>query len=688
MATTKDGLPRRAYAYAPTNDPATWKLPILKADGSVDVDRLPLAAAALSEGGHRGEKADIPSGNLANVKSRLRQAYRKWKGSDAEYPDSIRESEDDVDQPTFREATFLLDRAACNATVVFSPNGDAYVVPSWDGGFNQPYLVDEDHQVSAEATWQVRDATRLLGDLYQLKGNEAEEPTQAGMIDSAIAALSRFIKAEGEEIGGVAPVAEAGKRHSNHDEKTLREFHDLLKKLGVECEDPIRDATIATAVVEAAAVEPEVITFRESGFETGLVTLREAAPKFDDDTQTVWITPIKPGWGNKRDKFFYKENAVEQATKDGLFNNIKMFRDHPRKSDEKELPERSVKDWFATTREAVWDEARGIPRVPIKVHDEGDYRRFKDVPEQVAFSVLGGGLARPGKVNGEDGRIVESLKNVRSVDWVTEAGAGGAIDFAESAAQEHEDIKMEIENLSDEQIKAEASRRGFEFKEAEGDKGKDDEGTEAGTVAGGTESNSEARAEADKDRAEGGAVPSAEATSASEPAAEVKEAEAPAAEAPDVAALVQKAVADALAARDATEEVKESARKAVAAELAESDLPKRAKDIIVDSFREASFGAGSVYTDEPALRKGVQGEIAKAAALLGMAPKTSKVTGMGDGETPAVSVKESVATRIENKFGPSGVPKDGAVTATGEEAAVSESGAAVEDRIGAKFGRA
>ena len=713
MASTKDGLPRRAFAYAPTAEPATWKLPILNADGSVDTDRLPAAAAALSEGGFRGQKADIPSSAMANVKSKLRQAYRKWKGSDAEYPESIRETDDDVEQPTFREATFLLDRAAVKACVVFTPDGqDAYVVPEWDGSFTPTYLLDEDHQVSAEATWQVQDATRLLGDLYRLKGNEAEEPADAALIDTAIKALMRFITSEGGEIGGEATVAEAGKRHSKADEDLLRSFHDMLKRLGVECEDPARETVLAAVVAEtaiAADAAPESITFRESGFEMGLVTLREAAAEFDDENRTVWITPIKPGWGNKRDKFFYTEPALREATEAGLFNNIKMFRDHPRKSDEKDLPERSVKDWFATTREAVWNEDRHLPRVPIKVHDEGDYRRFKDVPEQVAFSVLGGGMARSGKVDGEDGRIVESLRNVRSVDWVTEAGEGGAIDFAESAAQEHEDIKMEIENLSDEQIKAEALRRGL-IREAdgEGEKPSEEEAESTSTpttVAGGTEGDSETREEMDEEREEGGEVPTEEQTGTATEATESTEttettrreerqAERTEGEVKesagdeDLDAKIAKAVDDALAAERAKGANKDKAAKAVAGELAESDLPKRAKDILLADFREASFGNGQIYTDEPALRGAVKGEIKKAAALLGLKPKDSKVNGLGDNsdEGAPASVKESVAARIDTKFGPSGIPKENATTPEGEEAVVSESAGGVADRIGQKFG--
>lgn len=784
MATTKDGLPRRAFAYAPSADPSTWKLPFLNADGSVDTDRLPLAAAALSEGGHRGERADIPNDSLAMVKSKLRQAYRRWKGSDVEYPGSIRESssflEDVVDEalaesdavafeehntpgsphrehmrgrnrpdpvnpaarmalrrlngnrpPTqeqlatyletvgklgrefnrltdvmfedgsfaprtresqMREATILIDRAPVEAKVIFTPDGDALVMPCYNGAFDPPVADAAPESKSISASWDVQTATRILGDLYRMKSTETDDAGQAADLDRAIEGVLAFIRSEGQEM---SDMAEAGRRHAGKDEALLRKFHELLKELGVECEDPARASVIQTAVAEAdAAASPEVITFRESSEELGLVTLREAAPKFDDATQTVWITPIKPGWGNKRDKFFYTEKALREATEGGLFNNIKMFRDHPRKSDEKELPERSVKDWFATTREAQWDSSRGVPRVPIKVHEESDYRRFKDVPEQVAFSVLGGGLARPGKVGGEDGRIVESLKNVRSVDWVTEAGAGGAIDFAESAAQEHEDIKMEVENLSDEQMKAEIARRGWNLREAEGEDKDGDKGANEGAQpSGGTTSNSEDREQEQKEQADSGTTPKPEDTQTppAEPAAEAtdnKESDG-GADKPDVQALIRQAVADALAEREKAEQVKESAKRAVAAELSESALPKKAKDIIVDSFREAGFGSGFLYADEPALRGAVKGEIAKAARILGLQEREPKPRGLGDNDDTGApqTVRESVASRIDNKFGPSGAPKDAAaMQSDGSEAAVSESARGVESRIGAKFG--
>lgn len=89
LALHKDGLPRRAFAYAPTDDPATWALPYLTADGMPDEDRLPMAADALSEGGFRGLRAAIPDDEAPGVRARLRQAFRR---ADLDPPESVRES--------------------------------------------------------------------------------------------------------------------------------------------------------------------------------------------------------------------------------------------------------------------------------------------------------------------------------------------------------------------------------------------------------------------------------------------------------------------------------------------------------------------------------------------------------------------------------------------------------------------
>lgn len=710
-AATKDGLPRRAFAYAPKAEPSTWKLPYLTSDGSPDPDLLPKAAAALSEGGFRGQKADIPTKSLPAVKSRLRSAYRRWKGKDVEYPPSIRESEireaaaEYGDGMVLREATMLLDRATCPAMVAFLPNGDTVVMPVYTGDFyhaSQPYMPADDN--GWQSVFNAQDAHDMIGKLLALKNREQDEEQQVATIDAAIAALEKYAKSEGAEVGQPESVTEAhaavhalleeaGKRNSTADAKRLKAIHDLLLELGVE-DDAADKVTADEPVAEAADIEIEEagdaaeITFRESAFEgAAVVTLREAAPVFDDATRTVTITPIRPGFGNARDNFYYPSTALQEATEAGMFNHLKMFANHPRKSDEKELPERSVNDWIATTREAQWDAGRGVPRLPVKVHSVDVWEKWKDAPEQIAFSVLGGGYARPGRVNGRDTRIVESFKNLRSVDWVTEAGAGGAIDFAESAAER---IDMtDIENLTAEQLR-EANPALYaeltKMREGDGD-------GEAAAETGG-----EAAADTDTGAADT-ATPAADAATGD--AADEGESEGEEAETKE--AFVTRAEFErALAAP----RVREAGAKIVADELAQSTLPKRVKDIIVsESFSGDAvlFGEGYVYTDDAALRGAVRGEVAKAAKLLGVAPKQSNVTGLGaatgDG-AGEVSAREAAQSALDTRWGPESIPQPNANDRTGagpkddiesdvaesDSVALSEAGRKASQDLANRFG--
>ena len=97
---TKDGLPREAFAITgEAGKPETWKLPHhtraifrylkgrLRLEATVDRDRLPLAAAALSKGGYRGQRVEAPPGAIAEAAAHLAQHYTK---AGRPIPDSLR----------------------------------------------------------------------------------------------------------------------------------------------------------------------------------------------------------------------------------------------------------------------------------------------------------------------------------------------------------------------------------------------------------------------------------------------------------------------------------------------------------------------------------------------------------------------------------------------------------------------
>jgi hypothetical protein len=67
-------LPAASFAYVgDAANPATWKLPYRRLDGSVDTRRLPLAIEAML-GSYRGRRANIPDAARHDVLVRLAEA--------------------------------------------------------------------------------------------------------------------------------------------------------------------------------------------------------------------------------------------------------------------------------------------------------------------------------------------------------------------------------------------------------------------------------------------------------------------------------------------------------------------------------------------------------------------------------------------------------------------------------------
>ena len=77
-------LPASAFAYVPDPEkPSTWKLPIH------DARHVGAAVAALGAG-FRGRKVQIPEGDRAKVKGKVRTAWRKFHSGDEELPAAIK----------------------------------------------------------------------------------------------------------------------------------------------------------------------------------------------------------------------------------------------------------------------------------------------------------------------------------------------------------------------------------------------------------------------------------------------------------------------------------------------------------------------------------------------------------------------------------------------------------------------
>ena len=126
----------------------------------------------------------------------------------------------------------------------------------------------------------------------------------------------------------------------------------------------------------------------------------------------------------------YPESTIQEAATQ--FSGLKMYINHPTKTEEKERPERNLRDWVSTIVESHAEGGKAVAK--IAVHDMWLRERLQDkiARKHIGLSILTGGKVAMGRINGKEMQIVEKIILKRqngpaSVDWVTEAGARGRV---------------------------------------------------------------------------------------------------------------------------------------------------------------------------------------------------------------------------------------------------------------------
>ncbi len=175
------------------------------------------------------------------------------------------------------------------------------------------------------------------------------------------------------------------------------------------------------------------------------VPLTEA--KFDKGRATVIV--IKPGFNATEDRYY----PAEMLKRDyGIFENQKMYADHPTEEEDQARPERSIKDWVATLTNVSVDEAgvvTGIAEIvePWLMQKLASLRDKKMLSE-MGISINAVGSASKGTIDGKETLVIEKLVAARSVDFVTEPGAGGIVTFYE-ADRGHDIDLVDISTLKE-----------------------------------------------------------------------------------------------------------------------------------------------------------------------------------------------------------------------------------------------
>lgn len=172
---------------------------------------------------------------------------------------------------------------------------------------------------------------------------------------------------------------------------------------------------------------------------------------------------IRPGIGKGRGRHLYEADMLEREVNAGRFKSWKMYVDHQSpeaKRASQGLP-RSIRDLAGVIKEAWWDPS--VPADPQAGHAQGavvglaKVNRFmrsliEDIPEAIGTSISAQATGvKPRMIGGQQVWLVEGIQPRGTVDFVTEAGAGGKVAalvecaLEESWASEDDELMALIE---------------------------------------------------------------------------------------------------------------------------------------------------------------------------------------------------------------------------------------------------
>ena len=176
-------------------------------------------------------------------------------------------------------------------------------------------------------------------------------------------------------------------------------------------------ADLPEDVMQTAAVA-------EAAFNAEYVPLVEGTLRRDG---TVPVKLIQPGWGSSG---FYPAEVLERDGPVVFPAGTKMYWNHPTLSEEAERPEGDLRNLAAELTSGARWEAAGVAG-PGLYADAKVFAPYQEAVNELAphigVSIRAAGRAVAGEADGRTGRIVQQLINARSVDFVTEPGAGGQI---------------------------------------------------------------------------------------------------------------------------------------------------------------------------------------------------------------------------------------------------------------------
>jgi hypothetical protein len=186
------------------------------------------------------------------------------------------------------------------------------------------------------------------------------------------------------------------------------------------------------------------------------VPLLEKAVRSDG---TIPIKIIQAGWGASG--YYPKEVLMRDGSK-VFAPGLKMYWNHPTKTQEAEQPERSLRDLAGVlVSGARWDEnGKAGAGLYADAKIFGDYAKsLNELAPHIGVSIRAMGKVKAGEAEGRKGTVIEAIAGAQSVDFVTAPGAGGKVLELFEAARDgsHEQPKTTEVSTMDEKSTAQLS---------------------------------------------------------------------------------------------------------------------------------------------------------------------------------------------------------------------------------------
>jgi hypothetical protein len=191
-----------------------------------------------------------------------------------------------------------------------------------------------------------------------------------------------------------------------------------------------------------------------------LEILEEVKDPSKQNPLVIKMQLLEPGFGNADDNHYYPRDMVERDA--GVFVGAKMYETDHRPE------EKSTRTMAGQVKEIIGFTESGAPLARVHIWSPGLAHKLRNMAElgdidQMATSILARGEAESGEVEGKEARIVKRISRALSVDFVTQAGAGGRVleimgesDMTEGKKEPQEETVEELLMENDESGEEEA----------------------------------------------------------------------------------------------------------------------------------------------------------------------------------------------------------------------------------------